>query len=381
MNDTPRLTVQVFRTLLADTNGPCVSLYLPTHRRPAETRQDVIHLKNLLAEAERELAQFDGAEVDAILAPARALVDDRAFWQSQREGLAVLLTAASASFHRLPFPVEPRVTVAPRLHLKPLLPLVTGDGRFFVLSLSQNAVRLFEGTRYSLDPVDASALPDSLAEALQADTPERVLQHHASSGRGTAIFHGHGANEANAKDDLLRFFRQVDKGLVEHLTGQRAPLVLAGVDYYFPIYRDANTYGNLMAEGIPGNPEHESETDLHARAWAIVEGSFDEARRQALDAYGTRAGTGTTSRQVREILQAAAQGRIETLFVAADAAVWGPLPGDMNDQATIHERREPGDVDFLDIAACETVRNGGQAYAVPGDDIPARSPAAAVFRY
>jgi hypothetical protein len=30
--------------------------------------------------------------------------------------------------------------------------------------------------------------------------------------------------------------------------------VLAGVEYLLPIYREANTYPHLLAEGIHGNP-------------------------------------------------------------------------------------------------------------------------------
>jgi len=42
------------------------------------------------------------------------------------------------------------VVVSDRFHLKPLLPLLTGDGRFYILALSQNQVRLLQGTRYSV---------------------------------------------------------------------------------------------------------------------------------------------------------------------------------------------------------------------------------------
>jgi hypothetical protein len=33
-------------------DGPCVSLYLPTHRVPTEIQQDRLRLKNLLRQAE-----------------------------------------------------------------------------------------------------------------------------------------------------------------------------------------------------------------------------------------------------------------------------------------------------------------------------------------
>lgn len=34
-----------------------------------------------------------------------------------------------------------------RFHVTPLLPLLAGDGHFFVLALSQNQIGLLEGTR------------------------------------------------------------------------------------------------------------------------------------------------------------------------------------------------------------------------------------------
>ena len=37
--------------LILEREGPCVSIFLPTHRAGAETQQDPIRLKNLLGEA------------------------------------------------------------------------------------------------------------------------------------------------------------------------------------------------------------------------------------------------------------------------------------------------------------------------------------------
>jgi hypothetical protein len=41
------------------------------------------------------------------------------------------------------------VVVSDRFHLKPLLPLLTGDGKFYLLTLSQeDEVKFFEGSRF-----------------------------------------------------------------------------------------------------------------------------------------------------------------------------------------------------------------------------------------
>jgi hypothetical protein len=48
----------------------------------------------------------------------------------------------------------------------------------------------------------------------------------------------------------------------------------------------------------------------------------------------------------------------------------------------VHESRQPGDQDLLDLAAVQTLAHAGDVYAVTPDEVPdARSPVAAVFRY
>jgi hypothetical protein len=65
------------------------------------------------------------------------------------------------------------------LHIKPLLPLLSGDGRFYILALSQKEVRLLEGSRYGIDAVELEKVPRGLAAALKFDVRERQLQFHA----------------------------------------------------------------------------------------------------------------------------------------------------------------------------------------------------------
>ena len=58
-----------------------VSIFLPTHTLGRETLQDPVRLKNLVTVAE-EISIVDGgpvAEVEAMLAPAMALVKDYDF--------------------------------------------------------------------------------------------------------------------------------------------------------------------------------------------------------------------------------------------------------------------------------------------------------------
>ncbi|MBC7076734.1 MAG: hypothetical protein H5T92_00240 [Synergistales bacterium] len=265
------LTLDELKALVGQNIGACASLFMPTHRTGAETRQDPIRFKNLLGQAEEGLRALGlrSPQARELLEPARKLLVDSAFWWHQSDGLAVFAAANLFRFYRLPLDFAELVVVGERCHVKPLLPLFMGDGHFFVLALSQNQIRLLEGTRYSVDEIDLEGVPTSLVEALGEDR-EKQLQFHtrtgaSGTGRRAAGFHGHDPAD-EAKDRILRYFRQVNDGLSQVLKDERAPLVLAGVDYLLPLYREANTYPHLSEQGITGNPEALTPAELHGRA-------------------------------------------------------------------------------------------------------------------
>jgi hypothetical protein len=380
------LSRQELEKLIGKPGGPCVSIFLPTHRAGADTRQDPIRLKNLIGEVQDRLFAkgLRAAEADLILAPARDLLGDGVFWRHQSDGLAVFLSRAAFHHYRLPLRFEELVVVADRYHVKPMLPLLTGDGRFYVLALSLNGVRLLRATRRGIGEVQLRDVPRSLANALRHDDPERQLQFHTgTSGRGdggrSAVFHGH-ASEEDPKEQALRYFRQVDRGVAELLKGERSPLVLAGVDYLLPIYREANTYPYLEEKGLTGNPERLGDEELHERAWEIVEPSFSKVRREATTLYEQLAGTGRTSTDLVEIVPAACFGRVDILFVALDSQRWGTFDPSTA-EISLHEEAASGDGDLLDFAAVQTLLNGGKVYALGHKEMPGGAIIASVFRY
>ncbi|MDP2400805.1 MAG: hypothetical protein Q8M66_02390, partial [Actinomycetota bacterium] len=82
---------------------PAISIQLTTHRAGPEIQQDPIRLKNLLRTAEEDLAKAGMRlpEIDALLRPARALLEDAAFWREGSDGLAVFLGEDSYRVFRL----------------------------------------------------------------------------------------------------------------------------------------------------------------------------------------------------------------------------------------------------------------------------------------
>lgn len=368
--------------LIEEPEGLCVSIFLPTHRAGAQTQQDPIRLRNLLREAEEQLLakELRAPEAEELLGPARELLDDSVFWQHQSDGLAVFLSPGVFRYYRLPLNFEDLVVVADRYYLKPLLPLLTGDGQFYVLALSQNEVRLLRATRHNVSEVELEDVPESLADTLRYDDQEKQLQFHTGTAGGrsgrAAIFHGHEPDDP--KVDILRYFRQIDRGVRELLKGSHAPLVLAGVDYLLPIYREASRYPHTIDEGVTGNPESLRSEELHERAWDAVRPRFSEAQQNAAARYRHLAGTGQTSRDVREIVAAAYYGRVETLFAASGAQHRGVFDPDTG-EVDLHEAPESGDL--LEFAAIQTILHHGTVYVTNPENMPADADAVSVFRY
>jgi hypothetical protein len=367
----------------------CVSIYLPTHRTGTEAQQDPLRLRNLLGEAEKHLSAggVSPRSIQEMLEPAIQLLQDSHFWQHQSDGLAIFISSNGVRWYRLPLDFEELMIVEDRFYINPLLPLFTGDGQFYILALSQNHIRLLNATRFSVSEVDIGEVVGNLAESIPAGDHQANLQHHSSGSPGgkkgnySATFHGQGGGNESSKHDLLRYFHLIEDGLKKYLQGDRAPLVLAGVEYLLPIYKEANTYPNLIDEVIKGNPDLLSVDELHQKAWEIIGPRFQTEQENAIAHYQQL--SGQSSKRVvdtlEEIVPAAYEGRVEILFVAAGEKQWGIFNPEIN-EIKYHDPREAGDEPLLDMAAVRTYLKGGVVYILGSDKLPGER-FAAVLRY
>jgi hypothetical protein len=194
------------------------------------------------------------------------------------------------------------------------------------------------------------------------------------------MYHGHGVGKDDTKVNIVRFFHLLDKGLQTLLHDEQAPLVLAGVDYLLPLYREANTYAHLVEEGISGNPEGLRAEELQAQAWSILEPLFQHGQKTAAANYQQYLGTGRASNNLPEIIPAAYYGRVDTLFVALGVQQWGRFNADTQ-EIQVHQEAKPDDEDLLDLAALYTFLNSGTVYAVKAGEGPDSTPLAALYRY
>jgi len=379
------LSGEELRGLIEKQSGLCVSMFMPTYRTGPESQQNPIRFRNLIRKTEDKLHAFNlrPQEIKALLEPAQALAGNVFSSRRQSDGLAIFLSGNLLRFYCLPILFDELIFVGDRFHIKPLLPLFHGEERLYILALSQNSVRLLEGTKYSAKELEVEGIPKSMSDALSYEEPEKQIRFrsgkHGGGDRG-AMLSGHGADIDDSKDNILKYFRQIDRGLRNFLKDERAPLVLAGVDYLFPIYKDANTYPYLMEDGISGNPEGISAEHLQKQAWEIANPYFRKEENDALAQYGQSSGTGLTSDDIKEIVAAAFDGRVGLLFVAVGCHQWGIVSPQKN-EIVLQQEMGTGSDDLLDIASIQTFLNGGKVFAIHQEKMPGNKLLAAVFRY
>jgi hypothetical protein len=375
------LTKKDFEILLKHEQSPSISIYMPAHPARRETREDAIRLKTLLQKAEAELIAraVSGTPLRTLLEPAQQLVTDESF---PCRGKGVVLFMANGFFRAYDLPIETaeQVVVGKRFHLRPLLPLVTGKDRFHVLALSQKHVRLLRGTPYGIEEIQLHNVPANLFAAFEQESFERQKQFHTASRAGARerpIAHGGGLE---IKDRLATFFRRVNKGVMDALRGQDAPLILAGVNYLLPIYREVNTYPALLGDVVAGNPDELSPQELHAAGCRIIGRGFECEKSLALAQFRELGNTTQVASNTRAVVAGALEGHVLFLFLSAGAEQWGFCDSG-GGTVHLHHEREPGDEDLLNFAAIHTLLHGGEVYSVSPADLPEGARMGAVFRF
>ena len=379
------LTIKALAELASVRQPPCLSLYQPTHRHRPETQQDPIRFRNLVKELETLLRQkYPAAETQLILEPFEALAHDHDFWIHTLDGLAVLGGPGLFQVFQIQRPVAELVVVADSFHTKPLRRFLQSVGRYQVLGLSLSKIQLFEGNRNVLDEINlAPSVPQTIVQALGAELtePHQTVASYGGGGDSTPMHHSQGGKKDEADIDAERFFRAVDRAVLEyHSRPAGLPLILAALPEHHHLFHRVSHNPFLMAEGLTINPDVLPIDELRKRVWEVVEPHY-EAQLVALnDGFAVAKSKGLGSDDMAEVAQAAATGRVATLLIEADRQIAGQLDGSTG-QVEITDLSDSQVDDLLDDLGELVVKMGGEVIVIPADQMPVQTGLAATYRY
>jgi hypothetical protein len=373
---------------LAQINQPnCISIYIPTHRAGHEVNEklDQLNLKNQVQEVAKELEKWrlDNREIEEMLSPVNELVSNTGFWNNQSDGLAIFRNKDSFYYYTFPVVFEEFTYVSDHFYLKPLISYLNDDGKYYLLALSLSEVKFFEGFPHQIDEVEVQdLLPDQLEDTVGYDFKEKHLQYRSGqTGADNAIYHGHGKGNEDVKPEILKYFRAINDGLMKIIKTRKRPLVLATVDYLFPLYKEVNEYENLWNEFIVGNPEHENPVLLHEKVREMLKDHFNKGRVDIVNAFEKALSNNLASYKEEEIIPASFNQRIDTLMVKNRENIWGVF--DKNSNSVKPRAQQPEFKScLLNFAAIHTILNGGIVYLMEPDEMPEPTTKLnAVFRF
>ncbi len=376
--------------LIGARKGWCVSIYLPLEITGRELHQSPIRFKNLLSRASETLREkgMRSSEAEAFLKPVTSLFSSAFIGRYQGHGLCVFLSEDFFRCYYPPLRFEESITVGHHFHIKPLLPLVAEGGYIFlVLALGLHQTRLFRMSMQAMEENPLPGVPSSIEGALNSDSLERGGQFYTgtpSPGPGQlrpALFFGGGGRDGKEqKKEILEYFKKVDRGLEATLSKERTPLLLAGLDYLLPLFREASSYGNILEEAVTVNSEGMQISELHAKAWEKTQPQREISVGAALEKYRTKLASGLGGNDVFAVVPASAYGRVDQLFLPGGRTKWGRFDPDTG-RVEIHSTEREDSVDLLDLAAAETLRNDGEVFVLDAEKMPDHAGIAAAYRY
>lgn len=374
---------------------PCLSLYQPTHRHHPDKLQDAIRYRHGLDALQASLRlQHPAAETRQLLEPFEALAQDEDFWQHTLDGLAVLGGAGLFRVFRLQRPVPELAIVAGSFHTKPLRRFLQTVGRHQVLGLSRARAQLFEGDRNVLDEIALGAgVPATIDAALGDEFTDPHLSSSSYGGVGSvhgggvhgsgnmAMRHGQGSKKDEVDGDVERFFRAVDRAVLDHHSRPSGlPLILAALPEYHHVFRQLSHNPQLLETGLPFNPERVPIDELRERAWEAVEPRHVAQLQAWADTFGAARSKGLGSDDLAQVAQAAAAGRVAMLLIESGRQIGGTLDR-TSGHIDVAPMRDPDVDDLLDDLGELVEAMGGEVVVVPADRMPVDTGLAATFRF
>lgn len=370
--------------MIFNEDGPLISLYQPTHRSFPDNKQDPIVFKNLLRTIEHSLKPITGADViDSIMRPFYELKEDKLFWNTTSDGIAVLASKNKCIVYNLHNPVKELAVVSNRFQIKPLIKAFQSTEHYQLLGLSRENFTLYQGNRNGFEEVAISKdIPRTMKEVLGDQVSDSYLTHGSYAGAsGPTMYHGHGDVKQEIDKDTEKYFRYVDSYVFEtYSKPSKLPLILVSLTENYSEFKKLSNNPYLLEEGISKSIESLDMDELQKKARLMIEAINMEKIQKLAAAYAKAESELLGSSDLKQVAKAAYESRIETILIEEDKIIPGKIDyktGKIKSGNIDH----PDYDDVLDDLAEIVLSGGGTVFVLPKDKMPSTTGVAAIYRY
>ena len=346
---------------------PSLTITLPTHRTRPDNQQDPIRVKNMVTQAQEQLLQeFNKRELAPLFERLEKLADAIEY-EYALDGLVLYVNKDFDAKFYLPFTVPERIVVGDNFLTRDLVFAMNRMRRYWVLLLSEQPTRLFEGFH------------DTLVEVTEGGFP----MTHEGPGGAQALPGGYGKKVSAHRDERHRqFFRSVDEALKPFLADDPLPLGVVGVDRYLAFWEEVSTHNQFVRATLLGNYDHMTRHELGEVIWPQVQLAQIEREERELGELAQMANQQRVVSTLGEVWRSANLGRGKTLFVERDYHEAGRLD---ETGLLLLPAADPNAPDVIPDAVDEAIEmvlnKGGEVICVDNGQLEAYQRIALVLRY
>jgi hypothetical protein len=291
-------------------------------------------------------------------------------WETNEEGLVMFASEDFGAWYRLPFTVEARVAVDRSFETREILFALHRMPRYRVLSLSEEATRLFEGTGTSLEEMRVEGFPVSWKWAGGVTRKPAGPMMQRSKVR-----------QAHLKE----FYADIDQKLTAVAKNDSIPLVLIGAKNTLSSFESVSTNADQVAVRLEGSYAQATPASIAELAWPRLQEWLDDQRHTVLSEVAQASGENLLAFGLTDAWTAAQEGRGAKLVVEdgyRQAAIvhhdgWWLVP--VSDDAS---NTKPSHIsDAVDELIEVVLEKGGQVAFVDEGALTDYSQVALILRY
>ncbi len=258
------------------TEGPVVSLYLPTEYKRLRTNKERIEMKDLMKEAKHQIdSKYPAQPNNKILVHLDDVINapDEALWLNAEAGVALFADKDHVFIADLHHKVKPEVFVGDNWELGPLEGDAFQESDYYILAVSTDRFGLIEGKGNYLNHVDIEdeGVAQQFGEIMHDHSDAPALDHH------TLMKHLNPYHDYRSRNDVTeleseKFFRYINKVVQDTLlANNKVPVILASLPEHQEKFRKIATIPHLLDRGIEKNPASMTSKELAEAAYHILE--------------------------------------------------------------------------------------------------------------
>lgn len=362
---------------LCRTEGPCLSIFLSSHRGGAGSRPSGVELAGLIPRLESALEScgMHPQDVAKMIEPLTALTEAEVLGAGHADGYCIFRSPRSLFCFAVRAAVETEWHAEERFTVSPVLAHLDYRQAYLLLALAEKRIRLLrcEGAE-----VTKLAIPEGVPESVAEFIHEEHPGEHGKNHYGGVRF---GSEVAREKSGHFRrdFMKAIDRGLQPLLRAQGLPLVLAGVEEETSAFSAVSNYAELLPEPVQMSPDGGA-TDIElAKAGKQVMKRWSNAAEKQAVAEFQHAVPGRRCTDYGQLLQAANAGQVQHLFVERGARMNGDarhLAGRGAADGYVYRTD-----DLINAAAVDVLLHKGMVWLMEPGQMPVAVVMAAVLRF